>query len=93
MRQLWCSVTYEKSNGTRAEDFRLKSGSNMCCDLSEMTTETRDPYPAPPVEMETADLRLYQGLGGASSSFTMQDAEAEDSEGDTNEDREEDCVY
>lgn len=39
--------------------------------------------------METGNLRLNQELGGASSSSTMQKAEAEDSE----EDSEEDCVY
>lgn len=49
-----------------------------------------DPKPAVYLWMETADLG---GLGGASSSSTMQEAEAEGREGDTEEDSEEDSVY
>lgn len=37
-------------------------------------------------------MEAQQGLGGASSSSTIQEAEAEESEGDTKEDIEEDCL-
>lgn len=43
------------------------------------------PTPAVDMWMETTDLELDQKLGGASSSFTMQEAEEEDSDGDTEE--------
>lgn len=39
--------------------------------------------------MQTADLRLNQGFEGAASSSTKQEAEAEDSDGNT----EGDCIY
>lgn len=60
--------------------------------LSKKTTETFDPKPAVDMWMETANRRLNQGQGrvsAASSSSNMQEAEVEDSEGDT----EEDCTY
>lgn len=63
--------------------------------LSKQTTETFDPKPAVDLWMETANRRLNQGQRGASASspsFTMQEAEAEDSGGDTEEDSEEDCI-
>lgn len=64
--------------------------------LSKQTTETFDPKQAVDLWMETANRRLNQGQEGASaasSSSTMQEAEAEDSGGDTEEDSEEDCTY
>lgn len=55
--------------------------------LSKQTTETYDPKPAVDLWMETANRRLNQGQGCASaSSSTMQEAEAETSGGDTEED-------
>ncbi|CAL8373520.1 unnamed protein product [Arctogadus glacialis] len=71
--------------------------------LSKQTTETFDPKQAVDLWMETANRRLNQGQGGASaasSSSTMQEAEAvdnggdtvEDSGGDTEDDSEEDCT-
>lgn len=64
--------------------------------LSKQTTETFDPKQAVDLWMETANRRLNQGQGSAfaaSSSSTMQEAEAEDSGGDTEEGSEEDCTY
>lgn len=62
--------------------------------LSKQTTKTFDPKQAVDLWMETANWRLNQGQGGASaesSSSTMQEAEAEDSGGDIEEDSEEEC--
>lgn len=46
--------------------------------LSKMTMETLDPKADDDLWMETVNHRLNQGLGGASSSSSMQGAEAED---------------
>ncbi|MBN3294419.1 DOCK9 protein, partial [Polypterus senegalus] len=56
---------------------------------SKTTTETFDPKPAVDLWMETAKRRLNQGEGDASaaSSSTMQKAEVEDCEVDSEEDR------
>uniref|UniRef100_A0A8C4ASG7 Uncharacterized protein n=1 Tax=Denticeps clupeoides TaxID=299321 RepID=A0A8C4ASG7_9TELE len=64
--------------------------------LSKQTTETFDPKPAVDLWMETVNRRLNQGQAGASaacSSSTMQEAEAEVSGSNTEEDSEEDCTY
>ncbi|TNN51963.1 hypothetical protein EYF80_037870 [Liparis tanakae] len=54
--------------------------------LSKQTTETFDPKQAIDLWMKTAYRRINQRQGGVSSSSTMQEAEAEDSGGDSEED-------
>ncbi|TNN62194.1 hypothetical protein EYF80_027574 [Liparis tanakae] len=61
-----------------------RAASLMHLHLSKQTTETSDPKQALDMWMKNAYRRINQGQGGApaaSSSSTMQEAEAEDSGG------------
>ncbi|KAE8297828.1 hypothetical protein D5F01_LYC02299 [Larimichthys crocea] len=80
-------IIMELDGNYRSRLSHARLSALMQIHLSKQTTETYDPKPAVDLWMETANRRLNQGQGCASaSSSTMQEAEAETSGGDTEED-------